>query len=80
MGDLTSKPEIGMYSTDQRDLLYAPYMKCVLIYHSDLMAIIEMHIRGLRSADSLKKPSVESLDLGKATESYYNFLLVGSCQ
>lgn len=45
MGDLTSTPKTGTNSTNQWEPVDAPYVECVLMYPSELMAIIKMGIR-----------------------------------
>ena len=44
MGDLTSVPETGSCITDRREPVDAPYMECILICPSILIAIIDMDI------------------------------------
>ena len=45
VGDLTSAPETGTNIANRLGPIYTPYMECVLMCLSDLMAIIEIYIR-----------------------------------
>ena len=82
-GDLTSASETGTNINDRWKLIDSPYVEFVLIFLSDLIAIIEMNIRKNLlprqvTADwSAEKNIKWSLVLGKIAGSHCNPLLVG---
>ena len=84
MGDLTSASETRIDIYDWWKSRNAQYVEYVLVYPSDLKAIVDIdiytipYLDGLRPTGLLKKTFMEPLDLGKAAGSYCKPLLVGS--